>query len=122
MKLELNLHNSEMHLPIPTFTIEFNVKNPKITVPDELWEREWITGRFTNEYGDECFEKIRSAIKSRTWRPENWCFTGRSNGWFCILCVGDETRITETQRHTIEAIVERFFKNYPKRLAIHYGV
>lgn len=118
MKHEINRHASELR---EQFTIEFDVKYPRITVSDKTYEYEYATGAFTNPYSARCFKEILRKVTSRTWRIKDWTFAGRSNGWFVLLCDGDKDRVTENQLNKLEEIVERYFKNYGEELAKYYS-
>lgn len=118
MKMEFNRHADEFKCES---TIEFCVKNPSLPegISDELWEHEWVTGEFTNEYADRCFKEImRSGYRWLT----DWSFAGRSNGWFVLMCDVDAAiEVRQSTIERIESIVERYFKNYGKELDKWYG-
>jgi len=106
------------------FTIEFNVKNPDLTgVPEDIWEFEWQTGSFTGTYGDSCFEEIKKAVGKRTtWEIVDWSFAGRSNGWYALLCRGDEKRVTPKTIEKICKIIDKYLKNYNREIREYYQI
>jgi hypothetical protein len=105
------------------FTIEFDVKFPstKNEVSEEDLYYEFETGTFTNHWAQKCFEQIEKVCKSKQWRPMDWSFAGRSNGWFVLLCIGDYTKVTQRQIGKIEQIVEYYFINYNIELSKYYN-
>ena len=119
MEMEFNRHADEFKCES---TIEFCVKNPRLPagMPEEIYQFEYETGEFTNDYADRCFKEImRPGYRWLT----DWSFAGRSNGWFVLMCENDaETEVRAVTLTRIKFIVERYFKNYGAELAKHYKI
>lgn len=104
------------------FTIEFNVKNPDYRgIPDKAAETEAHFGSITNILGQECFDEINENIREHEdWYIDDWSFTGRMNGWYALLCKGEEEAVSEDDLITMESIVEKYFQSFNKRFKEHY--
>ncbi len=114
MNYEFNRHRSLGC----NFTIEFNVKNPKIPELDYgLLLFEYETGEFTNQYADKCFKEI---MRSGYGWLQDWSFAGRMNGWFALLCGGDTSVVQTKSLERIEAIVEKYFNKYAEEMVKFY--
>lgn len=93
------------------FTIEFDVKNPPIpNISEEAMQYEYETGTVVNELGDELFKSL-----NYKWLKD-WSFAGRSNGWFVLLCKGDESKIRAKTLGKLENLVEKYEKKYKHAL------
>ena len=105
------------------FTLEFNVKGiNEYTLPEDLWNYEWETGAFTNTYGRRCFDEIAKLLKRiKSWSADDWSFAGRTNGWFVLLCSGDEEKVTALQEDKLEIIVDFYKGNYNRELERFYS-
>ena len=120
MKIEFNRHAKDFR---GSFTIEFNVKNPVLPeILEEDLAYEWETGHFTNNHSHECFEKIKKVLRSKRWSIRDWSFAGRSNGWWVLECIGDESAVTQVQLSKIDDIVTHYFNEYGKGLAESYPI
>ena len=114
MKAVFNRHLNDFNCG---FTIEFNVKHSFCELEEEVAEYEYATGTFTNRYSDECFCEI---MKSKYSWIQDWSFAGRLNGWWVLECNGEYDKIPQRSIHRIESIVEKYLKNYPKRIGEFY--
>jgi hypothetical protein len=121
MEARYNLHIKDFGKSVCDFTIEFDVKGPEIPgdLPEDLWEVEYTTGNFTNDYAGRCFAALTSTI-TRGWRIDDWSFGGRSNGWFVLLCKGNPGKVKDQTIEEFEFVVDTFFRNYGKALLKHY--
>ena len=125
---ELNVHNDDFK---GDFTIEWNVKmvGSNANISEENAQYEYETGAFTNDYAQDCFDEIKSKVKPKGWSIKDWSFAGRSNGWFVLICNGDEDYVisgygddvTDSQMDKMNSIVEKYSKNYTKELEKFYG-
>ena len=117
MKVQINRHNPSTHNA--DFLIEFEVKFPAIPhdFPEDLYELEYTTGAFTNEYASRCFREI--ARGGYRWLKD-WTFEGRSAGWFALTCIGDPSQVKEVTLHRMESIIRRYFLNYGVELTKAY--
>lgn len=106
------------------FTIEFNIKNPDLSgVPDDIYSYEFESGQFTNKYAERLFNEIKSSIKNtNNFSIDDWSFAGRSNGWFILICTGDDNNIPENKLYKIQNIVENYFNNYNKEIKKYYKI
>jgi hypothetical protein len=120
MRVKLNAHYNDICQG--DFTIEFEVKFPPglSEIPEKVYRSEYLSGLFTNKYADEAYNQIKKAVQSRTWQPTNWCFTGRSAGWFALICKGEESKVTERQIEIIGDIVNKKFLGYAKKMKEFY--
>mgnify|MGYP003338795312 FL=1 len=118
--VKLNRHIKDFRTD---FTIEWDVKFIGINsgITDDAFEYECQTGAFTNTFAQACFDKITKAVKSRRWRIKDWSFAGRSNGWFVLMCEGDNTHITESQIHKMDTIVDSFLGRYCEEIRKFYS-
>lgn len=120
MECKFNLHADDF---INESTMEFNVKNPSMPkgVSENLLECDMLSGNFANKYAKRCFDEI---MKSGYNWISGWSFAGRSNGWFVLLCDIDavEERVRQSTIERITGIVERYFRDYGKEFAKHYGI
>lgn len=119
MKRENNRHADEFNCD---FTIEFCVKNPNIpdSVDEDTMRFESETGAFTNRYGKKCFDEITRNGRSYPW-IKDWSFAGRMNGWFALICNGDEADVKETVMSRIEEIVQKYYREYGEKLEAFYN-
>ena len=119
MKTEFNRHKKDFRCD---FTIEFEVKNPKIPerISEKLYQWEWETGEFTNLYAQECFEQLQT-IAPKVWKMSHWSFAGRSDGWFAVLCEGEQEDVTPLQLQRMENIATKYFKDYGRRIYEFYS-
>ena len=125
---QLNIHNRDFK---GDFTIEWDVKGlgSKANISEEDFEVEYETGSFSNSYGQKCFEEIKSKVKPKSWSIRDWSFAGRSNGWFVLICDGNEDYpisgygddVTDSQMDKMNSIVDKYKKNYTKELEEFYG-
>ena len=105
-----------------SFTIEFNVKNPNLSLDEshlELMESEYQYGDLTNSHSADCFEEI---MKSNYSFIEDWSFAGRSNGWWVLICKGSESQVRASSLTRIERIVEEYFRSYGKMLITSFEI
>jgi len=116
MNTEFNRHSRDLI----SDTLEFNVKqyncNALLSESDWIFENE--TGDFTNNYGKQCFNEIKKA--GYKWLND-WSFAGRSNGWFVLLVDCDPEKLRQSTINRLERIVEKFERNYDKRISEYYG-
>jgi len=114
MKAEFNRHLRDFKCD---FTIEFNVKNPPIpNIPFQSAQHEYETGTVANALGDKLFKKL-----NYKWL-EDWSFAGRSNGWFVLLCRGEESRVRERTIVKLENLVETYLEKYKDELEKAYKI
>lgn len=113
---EINKHVEDFPRQVD-FTIEFNVKNPTIpsTVSHENYNHESETGYLTSLYATELCKKLQKKYK---W-ISNWTMTGRSNGWFVLLCNGKQPR--QSVLDSIEKTVNEYFVGYGTYLESVYN-
>ena len=108
------------------FTMEFDVKNPNISdIPEDILQNEFEIGSFANQYGKKCFDEIvekLNNIKNDEWDLDDWSFGGRSNGWYILLCSGDESSVGPESEGIIETIVSEYFSNYSEEMKRFYGL
>ena len=119
MNAEINRHNRDFNC---SFTIEFNVKNPNLSLDEshlELMESEYQYGDLTNSHSADCFEEI---MKSNYSFIEDWSFAGRSNGWWVLICKGSESQVRASSLTRIERIVEEYFRSYGKLLITSFEI
>lgn len=92
------------------FTIEFDVKAPNIPegISEEDMQFEYETGNVTNQYCNALRKEFTNKFIS------DWSFAGRSNGWFVLLCKGDESQVRKSTIAKMERIVEKYYQNYGK--------
>jgi len=108
------------------FTIEFDVKNPNYPedITEEIAEYEWEAGNFTNQYAQRCVDEISDAIdndgEGKDWYISDWSFAGRFNGWFVLICEGDQESVTEKELSIMEDIVQKYYKNFGMEMARFY--
>jgi hypothetical protein len=104
MKAIFNRHLRDFNAD---FTIEFDVKNPAIpNISEEAMQYEYETGSVVNQLGDEFFNEL-----NYKWLKD-WSFAGRSNGWFVLICKGDESKIQSRTIAKLENLVEKYLKKY----------
>lgn len=121
MKTILNGHLYEVKAE---FTLEFDVKlngccNKQVDVTEEKLEYEQETGEFIGVYSDKCFKDIQQL--GYKWII-GYTFTGRSGGWFTLLCGGKlPYRISNNQHKKISDIVLKYLNNYPTKLENYYN-
>ena len=119
MEAKFNRHNRDFNCD---FTIEFNVKNPNLSLDEshlELMESEYQYGDLTNSHSADCFEEI---MKSNYSFIEDWSFAGRSNGWWVLICKGSESQVRASSLTRIERIVEEYFRSYGKLLITSFEI
>ena len=119
MEAKFNRHNRDFNCD---FTIEFNVKNPTLSLDEshlELMESEYQYGDLTNSHSADCFEEI---MKSNYSFIEDWSFAGRSNGWWVLICKGSESQVRASSLTRIERIVEEYFRSYGKMLITSFEI
>ena len=119
MEAKFNRHNRDFNCD---FTIEFNVKNPNLSLDEshlELMESEYQYGDLTNSHSADCFEEI---MKSNYSFIEDWSFAGRSNGWWVLICKGSESQVRASSLTRIERIVEEYFRSYGKMLITSFEI
>ena len=119
MEAKFNRHNRDFNCD---FTIEFNVKNPNLSLDEshlELMESEYQYGNLTNSHSADCFEEI---MKSNYSFIEDWSFAGRSNGWWVLICKGSESQVRASSLTRIERIVEEYFRSYGKMLITSFEI
>ena len=111
MEAQFNLHSGDFR----GNTIEFDVKNPYIPdISEELWEIEYLTGTFTNRYGDKLFSELKYPWLS------DWSFAGRSGGWFVLITDRELNKIPERILNRMGKIVDKYFRNYGTELQKFY--
>ena len=119
MEATFNRHNRDFNCD---FTIEFNVKNPNLSLDEshlELMESEYQYGDLTNSHSADCFEEI---MKSNYSFIKDWSFAGRSNGWWVLICKGSESQVRASSLTRIERIVEEYFRSYGKMLITSFEI
>ena len=119
MEAKFNRHNRDFNCD---FTIEFNVKNPNLSLDEshlELMESEYQYGDLTNSHSADCFEEI---MKSNYSFIEDWSFAGRSNGWWVLICKGSESQVRTSSLTRIERIVEEYFRSYGKMIITSFEI
>ena len=119
MEATFNRHNRDFNCD---FTIEFNVKNPDLSLDEshlELMESEYQYGDLTNSHSADCFEEI---MKSNYSFIKDWSFAGRSNGWWVLICKGSESQVRASSLTRIERIVEEYFRSYGKMLITSFEI
>ena len=117
MKAVFNRHKSDFRCG---FTIEFDVKLPNLPLTDaheELLQSEWESGFLTNYHSEQCFEEI---MESNYPFITDWSFAGRSNGWWVLVCEGDESQVRSRSLSRIERIVEKYFNSYGQLLLVNF--
>jgi hypothetical protein len=117
MEAVFNRHKRDFHCD---FTIEFDVKFPTLPLTEaheELLQYEWEDGFYTNYHSEQCFEKI---MESDYPFITDWSFAGRSNGWWVLVCEGDESKVRASSLRRIERIVEEYFKSYGQFLLVNF--
>ncbi len=111
MEAIFNRHLKDFHAD---FTIEFDVKNPPLAnISEEAHQYEYETGTVVNELGDELFNNL-----NYKWLKD-WSFAGRSNGWFVLLCEGDESKIQAKTLRKLESLVKDYLNKY--KLALEHA-
>lgn len=125
MTIYKNIHLDEVRAD---FTLEFdvklnipngNIKTANISETDSNFEQE--RGYFQKNYSNRCFKDIKKAMRCN-W-IKDFTFTGRSGGWFTLLCEDkDINKITDEQFEKLSKIVEMYLKNYYKELEIYYNL
>jgi hypothetical protein len=125
---QLNIHDKDFK---GDFTIEWDVKGlgSKANISEEDFEYEYETGAFSNSYAQKCFDEIKSKVKPKSWSIKDWSFAGRSNGWFVLICDGNEDYpvsgygddVTDSQMDKMNSIVDKYKKNYTKELEEFYS-
>ena len=112
--MEYNRHISDFRCDM---TLEFDVKhNSPAEISEADYAFEYETGTFTNEYAQKCFNEINK--HNYKWLKD-WSFSGRSNGWFVLMC--DEHKLLEKTIDRIESIVNKYLSNYNKELEKFYN-
>ena len=96
--------------------IEYNVKHYgfKFDIPESIdAEANAYFYEFVEEYAEECFKEIQK-LKYK-WVVD-WCFSGRSIGWFCIETNIELDSINKWEQiDKITQIVEKYYMNLDKR-------
>lgn len=114
-----NRHKSDFS---EDFTIEWDVKFPDqtgISAEDSQYEME--TGAFTNRYCDKLFKEICFYVTGNdSWEISDWSFAGHSNGWFALLCNGDEDAVTDDDIEKLTELILKYWHNYNKAITIFY--
>jgi len=113
MEAMFNLHSRDFK----GNTIEFDVKNPTFPsgISEEIWDWEYQTGTFTNQYGDKLLSELNYHWIS------DWSFAGRSGGWFVLITDRELHKIPDRTLIRMERIVEKYFRNYGSELSKFYS-
>ena len=130
MIVHKNIHLDEVSAD---FTLEFDVKlnisngnfnnkGANISETDRKFEEE--RGYFQKSYGNRCFKDIKKAMRCN-W-IKDFAFTGRSGGWFTLLCEDKDmnkvNKITDEQFKKLSKIVEMYLNNYYRELELYYNL
>lgn len=105
------------------FTIEFDVKSPNTNEIDtDISKYEFETGEFANFYGDSLYNEILEKLpENDDWYISDWSFAGRSNGWYALLCNGNQESVTKDELYIIQDIVNKYWDNYNRELNLYYS-
>lgn len=113
MEVVLNRYKEDFNCD---FTIAFNVKYPNVNC--DIYQHEFETGAFTNMYAQNCFVDI--CLLKTKFTVVDWAFSGRSNGWWVLICKGPKPEVTSKIIERIEKCVKKYFDDYEKNMLKFY--
>jgi len=82
----------------------------------------WESGDFVNMYdmyANLCYIEMLIETEQIGYIIEDWSFAGRTNGWFVLLCSGDEDKIG-SDLDILEEIYKKFMNNFNKAINKFY--
>lgn len=121
--IEINKHLFDFSGLKHDFTIEFNVKGADYSgLTEKQMQCVWESGDFVNMYdmyANLCYIEMLIETEQIGYIIEDWSFAGRTNGWFVLLCSGDEDKIG-SDLDILEEIYKKFMNNFNKAINKFY--